>query len=267
MTSQLVNKLKVISEIMDQCSKEYLDSVFSPIADLPSTCTKAEMISHCFNNELAVYGIQTYTSPDRTMVLINDESMSKVVDFFNGTGIRPYVTEEKLERLKAIQKVSNDNNISIYWDQSGFRRKYYYLKQYGFNGVNLYNLLNLNSANTAAAALSPTGAAGITMAGIVALSWSGSLFLSTVENYIPNTMVRTKAVVCGAKFVTALPVRSVEWTSNQIFGFVENIIIGIPLPTNITEVYKLDVGPKLKDLSKFKTVVIQWLINKLQGQI
>jgi len=257
-------ELQLITQVLDQCSAEYLHNVFSPIADLPSTSTAAEMVCHCFNKELAAYGIQTYTSPDKTMVLINDQSMSRVLDFFHGTGFRPYFTEEQIERLKTIQKVSNSQNVGIYWAQSGFRRKYYYLKQYGFSGVNLYNVLNVNSANTAAAALSPTGAAAITMAGILALSWSGSVFLSTVENYIPNSMVRTKAVVCGAKFLTALPVRTVEWTSNQIFGFVENIVIGSPLPTNITQVHRLDVGPKLEDISKLKTQVIQWLLNHLK---
>ncbi len=111
--------------------------------------------------------------------------------------------------------MSNDNNISILWTQSGLRKKYYYFKQYGFNGINLYNILNINNVNTATAALSTNGAAGITMAGVIALSWSGSLFLSTLENSIPNNMVKTKTNVSGAKFVLALPVRCVEWTSEE----------------------------------------------------
>jgi len=44
------------------------------------------------------------------------------------------------------------------------------LKQYGFNGVNLFNVLNINTINSAAVALSPVRAAGLTMSGIVALS-------------------------------------------------------------------------------------------------
>jgi hypothetical protein len=146
--------------------------------------------------------------------------------------------------------VSNDNNISILWTQSGLRKKYYYFKQYGFNGINLYNILNMNNVNTATAALSTNGAAGITMAGVIALSWSGSLFLSTLENSIPNNMVKTKTNVSGAKFVLALPVRCVEWTSNAIFGFAENLLVGSGLPTNVTEVYRLQEGPKFKNLSK-----------------
>ena len=86
----------------------------------------------------------------------------------------------------------------------------------------------------AAAASSTIGAASLTMAGVVALSWSGSLFFSTLENYVPNTMPRTKLAVTGLKYGTALPIRCVEWTSNQMFGFAEKIVIGISLPTNIT---------------------------------
>ena len=103
----------------------------------------------------------------------------------------------------------------------------------------------------------------ITMAGVVALSWSGSLFFSTLENYIPNTMPRTKLAVTGMKYGTALPIRCVEWTSNQIFGFVEKLFIGHQLPTNITEVYKLHIGPEVKNITKFKKPVLSWLINRL----
>jgi len=152
------------------------------------------------------------------MILVNDETMCQVVDFFNKKGYQPYITNEQIERIQTLQQVSNHNNVSIFWEQDGLRRKYYYLKQYGFNGFNLYNVLNLNSINTAGAALSTTGAATLSMAGVIALSWTGSLFLSTLENYIPNTMPKTKLVVSGTKVVTALPIRCVEWTSNHIFG-------------------------------------------------
>jgi hypothetical protein len=97
--------------------------------DLPVSSTKAEMISHCLNNELGAYGFHSYPSPDKTMVLIDDETMRKVVDFFNKKGYQPYITKEQIDRIKAIQRVSNDNNINIFWAQSGLRKKYYYLKQ------------------------------------------------------------------------------------------------------------------------------------------
>ena len=102
------------------------------------------------------------------------------------------------------------------------------------------------------------------MAGVVALSWTGSLFFSTLENYIPTTMPRTKLAVTGIKYGIALPIRCVEWTSNQIFGFAENVIIGRQLPTNVTNVYKLDIGPELKNIGKVKKPVLSWLINQLK---
>lgn len=116
-----------------------------------------------------------------------------------------------------------------------------------------------------AAALSPVGAAGLTMSGVIALSWSGSLFFSTLENYIPDTMPRVKVVITGAKYGVALPVRIVEWTSNQIFGLAENLLAGQALPTNVTEVYKLNTGPKLKNIGKLRKPVVNWLVNQLNG--
>ena len=259
-----MNKLEIIEAVVDTCSKSQLESVFAPLADLPASCTKAEMISHCLNTELGAYGFKSYISPDKTAVFIDDGGMCKVMDFFKGKGYQPVLTEEHTRRVSTVVDFANKNKVDLLWAQTGLKKKYYYLKQYGFNGVNLYNVININTMNSAAAALSPIGAAGITMSGVVALSWTGSLFFSTLENYIPNTMPKTKMVVTGIKYGVALPVRSVEWTSNQIFGFAENLIVGRQLPTNVTEVYKLSIGPKLENVSQIKKPVLGWLINQLQ---
>ena len=258
-----MNKLEIVKAVVDTCSKSQLESVFAPLADLPASCTKAEMISHCLNTELGAYGLKTYTSPDKTAIFINDEGMCKVIDFFKGKGYQPILTEEHTKRVSTVVDFANKNKVDLLWAQTGLKKQYYYLKQYGFNGVNLYNVLNINTINSAAAASSTIGAAGITMAGVVALSWSGSLFFSTLENYVPNTMPRVKLAVTGMKYGTALPIRCVEWTSNQIFGFAERVVVGIPLPTNVTEVYKLNIGPKLKNITEVKKPVLSWLINQL----
>ena len=157
---------------------------------------------------------------------------------------------------------ADKNNISILWQQAAFKRKYYYLQQYGFNSWNLFNLLNINTVNNAATAVSVTGAAGISMTGIVALSWSGSLFLSSIEYYIPNSMPRVKLVVETTKSVVGAPIRCVEWTGNQIFGGFEHLVLG--LPTNVTQVFKLNEGPKLTDLKELKKLIINWIVVKLQ---
>lgn len=259
-----MSQLKIVSTILDQCSEEYLANVFAPIADLPNSCTKAEMVSHCLNTELGAYGLKTYPSLDKTAVLINDEGMCKVLDFFNGTGYQPILIDEHINRIKTVVDFADKGKVDFLWAQSGLSKKYYYFKQYGFNGCNLYNLLNLNTINSAAVAISPVGAAGMTMAGVVAISWSGSLFFSTVDNYIPNTMPVLKAVVVGAKYTTAFPIRCVEWTSNTMLGFVEKLVVGHPLPTNVTEVYKLNIGPKLKNVEGIKKPILTWVISRLE---
>jgi len=129
----------------------------------------------------------------------------------------------------------------------------------------LYNVLKLNTANVAAATLSKIGSVELTMTGVIAINWCGSFLFSTVENYILNNMSNTKAVILSTKFMMALPICCVEWTSNAIFGFPEKIFVEHQLPTNITEVYKLSVGPKLKDINELKKPVINWLIDKLKN--
>lgn len=76
-------------------------------------------------------------------------------------------------------------------------------------------------------------------------------------------MPRVKVVVTGMKYGTALPIRCVEWTSNQIFGFAEKMIIERQLPTNVTQVYKLNIGFKLENITAIKKPVVSWLINRL----
>ena len=44
-----MTELKVVKSIVDTCSKYQLENIFSPVADLSDSCTKAEMISNCLN--------------------------------------------------------------------------------------------------------------------------------------------------------------------------------------------------------------------------
>jgi len=75
--------------------------------------------------------------------------------------------------------------------------------------------------------LSPTGWVALSLSGVIALSWAGIMFLATLENYIPNDFVKTKAIIKGSKFALAVPIRLVEHTSNVIFGTIENYTVGV----------------------------------------
>lgn len=77
-------------------------------------------------------------------------------------------------------------------------------------------------------------------------------------------MPAVKFAVSGMKFGTALPIRFVEWTSNKIFGFAEMVVIGCELPTNITQVYRLNDGPKLINITGIKEPVLNFVIKQLE---
>ena len=148
----------------------------------------------------------------------------------------------------------------------GFKNKYYLFKQYGFNGINMFTLLNLNTVNSAGAAISVTGAVSFSIPILIGLSWSGGLFLSTLENVIPNDMARTKAIVQGSKYVVGIPIRIVEATTNGILGFAERRILGDQLPINVTADFRLTQGPKIEDLPKFKKPLkkfLTWLADRI----
>lgn len=53
---------EVMKSIVDICSEQQLKSVFAPILDLPTFCTKAEMISQCLNTELDAYWLTTHVN-------------------------------------------------------------------------------------------------------------------------------------------------------------------------------------------------------------
>jgi hypothetical protein len=261
----VIKSISIIEKIVDVCKDDkVVQGVISSIENGPGYSSKAELVCQCLNKELSAYGFYSYPSADHTAILVNDDTMCNVLDFFKNNGYQPHITTQQVNRVKSIVEVASNDKINIFWQQAALKRKYYYLKQYGFNGWNLFNLLNINTINNAAASLSVTGAAKISMTGIVALSWSGSLFLSSLEYYIPDSMSRVKIAVMTTKFVISAPIRCVEWSGNQIMGGVEYLVLGHSLPTNVTEVFKLNEGPKLKDLKELKKPLINWMVNKLQ---
>lgn len=189
-----------------------------------------------------------------------------MLNFFEKKAAQPVLTEEQFVRVKGALQVAKEKKVDLLWLQTGFRNKYYLFKQYGFNGINMYTLLNLNTANSAGAAISATGAVAFSVPIMIGLSWCGGLFLSTLENVIPDNMVKTKAVVQGSKFVIGIPIRIVETTTNGILGFAERRIIGDQLPINVTADFRLTQGPKIEDLPKLRKSLknfLTWLINKI----
>jgi hypothetical protein len=251
-----MDKSLVLIEVLDKCAPDYLQGLFDPIINLPPGSTKAEQIIACLNHELAAYGFKSYVSPDRSKILLDDETMSKVFTFFKEDIAQPLLTKEHVNRVKSLCRVAKENQIDVLWKQVGLRKSYYMVKQYGFQSVNLLNMLRLNTQNAALARTSLTGAAPFTIGGAVALSWSASIVFATVENYIPNDYRKIKAMVTGAKWVSAIPIRLVEWTANGIFGVPETWFGKTKVPINMTETYGLQIGPKVEDLPELKKAVV-----------
>ena len=256
-----MSKYEIARNVIDKCSTDIIDM------SLLESIVKAEHVSECLNRELSAYGLNTFVSPDKTSVFIDDQGMSQVINYFEGTGYQPVVTEEHVERVKNIIQSADKEKIPLLWSQAGFKKRYYNFKQIGFNGANLLNVLNINTLNAAAATLSPTGAVTLSLSGVVALSWTGSMFFSTLENYIPNDFVKTKAIIKGSKFAIAIPIRLVEHTTNTIFGAAENCTIGVQLPINVTDKFNVADGPRIKDIKKLRKPVGEFLYKLGKKQL
>ena len=54
--------------------------------------------------------------------------MRKVIDFFEGKGYPPVLTEQHIKRVKKIVDLADKNKVSLLWGQSGLSKNYYYFK-------------------------------------------------------------------------------------------------------------------------------------------
>jgi hypothetical protein len=134
-----MSKYEIAKTVIDKCSTDIIDiSLLEPI-------TKAERVSEYLNRELSAYGLNTFVSPDKTSVLIDDQGMSQVINYFEGTGYQPVVTEEHVERVKNIIQSADKEKIPLLWSQAGFKKRYYKFKQIGFNGANFLNVRKLHT--------------------------------------------------------------------------------------------------------------------------
>jgi len=141
------NAVATLAEtVVDVCKDDKMvQDIISSIESCHGYSSKAELVCQCLNKELGAYGFYSYPSVDHTTVLVNDETIGKVLDFFNKKGYQPHSTSAQIGRVKSILKIANANKVSILWQQVALKRKYYYLKQYGFNGWNMFNLLNIKT--------------------------------------------------------------------------------------------------------------------------
>jgi|GEM_PF-1974450 len=249
-----MNQLTVLQKAVDQCSNEQLQNLLPPIGEDVS----AQILSYCFNKELAPFHMTSYPSPDGSMILINSETMRKIFAELKSPSFRKDFDAQNLSRVKQISELAKLNNIGISWNPIGFQKFYFTVKQWGFGICNLSNALSLNSVNSVIACTSLTGAAPLTMSGVLDLSWTGAFFLATCENYISNSWVLSKSGVRAAKVMMVFPVHLFEWSINQIGNLVEgNVLTKLklvdgPFPINRTDSFQLNVGPKVEDLPEIQ---------------
>ena len=65
------------------------------------------------NTELKAFGVRSYTSPDKTTVLINDEGMSKVMDFFEGKSHSILLTDQQVMYIETVVDFANKSKVDL----------------------------------------------------------------------------------------------------------------------------------------------------------
>jgi hypothetical protein len=248
-TEQITNVISdennIVSFINDLSIKEF--------------CTNPENIQQCLNRELAPFGIETKLSPDGSTLYVDSESKSRIVQFLSGNERIPVLEPGRVERLQEIAEVIQEKKILMIWKLNSVKRCYYLAKQHTFNGINFYHALNIKNTAASAAALSTTGAATLTLSSTIAISFTGAMFLSLVESYLPAGNIKT--VVKGAKVIIAIPIGITEVVTNGIIGTLEKLVMHEPLPINVTDVYGFSDGPKIEDVKGIRDKVTDFLLT------
>lgn len=250
---------KNVEQITSIISDETNLVLFLNDVSIKEFCTTPDNIRQCLNCELAPFGIETKLSPDGSMLYIDGESKSRIVRFLNGNEPISALEPARMERLQDIAEVMHDKKILLIWELTDIKKAYYLAKQHTFNGLNLYHALNIKNGAAAAAALSATGAATLTLSSSIAISFTGALFLSIVESYLPAGNIKT--VVKGVKVIIGFPVGIAELMVNGIVGTFETLIIKEPLPINVTDVYGFTDGPRIEKIKGIGNKIHDFLLS------
>ena len=83
---------RLAETVVDVCKDDKtVQNILGSIDSGHGYSSKAELVCQCLNKELGAYGFSSYPSVDHTTVLVNDETMCKVLDFFNKKGYQPHI--------------------------------------------------------------------------------------------------------------------------------------------------------------------------------
>ena len=89
------NTLEIVEKIVEVCNDEKLvQDIISSIEEGYGFSSKVELVCQCLNKELGAYGFHSDPSAYKTAVLVNDETMCKVIEFFNQTGAEPHLIKK-----------------------------------------------------------------------------------------------------------------------------------------------------------------------------
>lgn len=108
---------------------------------------------------------------------------------------------------------------------------------YGF-----YGAVNVIITAGATSLITTSGAAPLTIGGVMTLSFSSTLALKAIVNYVLNGRVKTHLKT--VEWVVAVPVIIFQWSLNLITGGAEKLIFKKRYDFDIVESLGIPVGPK-----------------------
>jgi hypothetical protein len=161
------------------------------------------------------------------MLSINDESQSRIVRCLSRNALVFSLEPASMERLYEISEMMYEKKIMMIWKLIYAEKNYYLAKQDAFNSINFYHALKVKNAAASAASVSASGSATLSLSSTFAISFSGALFLSLVEDHLSTDNLKT--AVKGVKIIVAFPVGIAKLLTNGIVGNFEKLIRNEPL--------------------------------------
>lgn len=190
-------------------------------------CITPENIQYYLNRELAAFGIETKSSLNGSMLYVDDEQQSRIVRFLSGNELVFSLEPADMERLYEIAEMVHEKKILMIWKLTVIEKNYQLAKQHVFNNINFYHARKVKNAAASSASISATGSATLSLSSTLAISFTGALFLSLVENHLLANNLKT--AIKGVKVIVAFPVSVAELVTNGIVDTFEKLIINEPL--------------------------------------
>jgi hypothetical protein len=154
----------------------------------------------------------------------------------------PSINKTLVNQTSIIIKALENRDVRFITKLTKGLHQFYFKTKTGiFLSYSFFGSLNIIGTAGTVALASPTGAAPLTISGVMALSFFFSNGLKAVNNYIPEGKIKNSIRLLT--WGSGIPLALAEWTANKLIGPIERMFTKENFDINITQVLGIADGP------------------------